>query len=55
MAASIKENKMILKEKTRRSFFATRRHLDFLKLPADVINKIFNSLYLPILMYGSEV
>ena len=52
---SFKENKTILKEKTRRSFFATRRHLDFLKLPVDVINKIFNSLYLPILMYGSEV
>ena len=52
---SFKENKAILKEKTRRSFFETRRHLDFLKLPVDIINKIFNSLYLPILMYGSEV
>ena len=52
---TLKENKTILKEKTRRSFFATRRHLDFLKLPVDVINKTINSLYLPILMYGSEV
>ena len=52
---SFKENKMLLKEKTRRSIFATRRHLDFLKLPIDVVNKIFNSLYLPILLYGSEV
>ncbi len=52
---SFKENKTILKEKTRRSFFATRRNLDFLKLPIDVINKIFNSLYLPILMCGSQV
>ena len=51
---SLKENKTILKEKTGRSFFATRRHLDFLKLRVDVLN-IFNSLHLPILMYGSEV
>ena len=52
---SVKENKTLLKEKTRRSIFATRRYLDFLKLPVDVVNKIFNSLYLPILLYGSEV
>jgi len=52
---SFKENKVILKEKTRRSTFATRRYLDFLILPVDVVNKIFNSLYLPILMYSSEV
>ena len=52
---SFKENKKLLKEKTRRSIFANRRYLDFLKLPIDVVNKIFNSLYLPILLYGSEV
>ena len=47
---------MLLKEKTRRSIFSTCRYLDFLKyLPIDVVNKIFNSLYLPILLYGSEV
>ena len=45
---------MLLKEKTRRSIFANRRYLDFLKLPIDVVNKIFNSLYLPILLYGSD-
>ena len=28
---------------------------DFLRLPIDISNRLFNSLYLPILMYGSEV
>ena len=37
-----KEN---LKEKTKRSFFATRRYLDFLKLPIYIINKLFNTLF----------
>ena len=46
---------MLLPEKTRRSIFATPRYIDFLKLPIDVVNKIFNSLHLPILLYGSEV
>jgi len=46
---------VILNEKTKRLIFATRRYLDFLNLPVDVVNKIFNSLYLPIFMYGSEV
>ena len=44
-----------LKDKTRRSIFATRRYLDFAKLPLDVTNKLFDSLFLPILLYGSEV
>ena len=47
-----KEN---LKEKTKRSFFATRRYLDFLKLPIYIINKLFNTLFSPILTYCSEV
>ena len=47
-----KEN---LKEKTKRSFFATRRYHDFLKLPIHVINKLFNTLFSPILIYSSEV
>ena len=47
-----KEN---VKEKTKRSFFATRRYLDFLKLPIYIINKLFNTLFSPILTYCSEV
>ena len=31
------------------------QHLDFLGLKIDISNKLFNPLYLPILMYGSEV
>ena len=33
----------------------TRQHLNFLRRPVDISNRLFNSLYLPILMYGSEV
>ena len=52
---NFRDHKTNLKEKTRRSIFATRRNLDFSKLPIDIVNKIFDSLFLPILMYGSEV
>lgn len=52
---NFRDHKTHLKEKTRRSIFATRRNLDFSKLPIDIVNKIFDSLFLPILMYGSEV
>ena len=44
-----------LKDKVRRSFFATRRYLDCPKIPLDITNKLFNTLFLPILLYGSEV
>ena len=44
-----------LKDKVRRSFFAACRYLDFSKIPPDITNKLFNSLFLPILLYGSEV
>ena len=47
-----KEN---LTEKTKRSFFAARRYLDFLKLPIHIINKLFNTLFFPNLTYCSEV
>ena len=47
--------KLNSKDKVRRSFFATRRYLDFSKIPLDITNKLFNSLFLPILLYGSEV
>ena len=46
---------MAVLRKTKWINFATRRYLNFLKLPIDVVNKIFNSSYLPILLYGSEV
>ena len=36
-------------------FFAARRYLDFLKLPIHIINKLFNTLFFPILTYCSEV
>ena len=44
-----------LKDKTRRSIFATRRYLVFSELSLDVTNKLFDSFFLPILLYGSEV
>ena len=47
-----KEN---LTEKTKRSFFAARRYLDVLKLPIHIINKLFNTLFFPILTYCPEV
>ena len=50
-----KDHKVILKDKSKRSIFATRQYLDFLRPPIDISHKLFNSLYLPILMYGSEV
>ena len=42
-------------EKTKRSFIAARRYLDFLKLPIHITNKLFNTLFFPILTYCSEV
>ncbi len=44
-----------LKAKTRRSIFATRKYLDFSKLSINTINKLFEALFLPILLYCSEV
>ena len=52
---NFREHKINSKEKTRRSFFAIRRYLDFSKVPVDIANKLFDSLFLPILLYGSEV
>ena len=46
---------MNLKDKVRRSFSATRRFLDFTKIPLAETNKLFDSLFIPILLYGSEV
>ena len=50
-----KEPKAILKDKAKRSIFETCHHLNFLRLPIDISNRLFNSLYLIFLMYGSEV
>ena len=44
-----------LKDETRRSILATRRCLDFSKLSLGVTNKLFDSILLTILLYGSEV
>jgi len=52
---NFRDCKANVKDKTRRSIFATRRYLDFSKLSIDVTNKLFDSLFLPILLYGSEV
>ena len=42
-------------EKTRRSIFASKRYLDFNKLPINTCNKLFDTLFLPIVSYGSEI
>ena len=42
-------------EKTRRSIFATKRFLDYCKFPLKICNKLFDSLFLPILLCNSEV
>ena len=52
---NFRDCKTNLKDKTRRSIFATRRYLDFSKLSLGVTNKLFDSLFLPIPLYGSEV
>ena len=54
---SYKSQRKLIKitEKTKRSFFAARRYLDFLKLPIHIINKLFNTVFFPILTYCSEV
>ena len=48
-------HKIKAKEKTRRSIFATRCYLDFSLLSVYTCNKIFDSLFAPILLYRSEV
>ena len=48
-------SKQRLVEKTRRSIFACKKYLDFNRLPISMCNKLFDSLFLPILLYSSEV
>ena len=43
-----------LTEKRKRSL-ASRRYLDFLKLPIHIMNKLFNTLFFPTLTYWSEI
>ena len=52
---SFANSKKGLVEKARRSIFATKRYLDFNKLPINTCNKLFDTLFLPILLYGSEI
>ena len=54
-SGNFKVCKSNLTDKVRQSFFATHHCLDLRKLPLDITNKLFNSLFLPILLYGSEV
>ena len=42
-------------ENARRSIFASKRYLDFNKLPINMCNKLFDTLFLPIFLYGSEI
>ena len=48
-------SKQRLVEKARRSIFECRRYLDFNKLPISMCNKLFDYLFLPILLYSSEI
>ena len=52
---SVRDCKLNLKDKVRRAFFATRHFLDFTKIPLAVTNKLFDSLFIPILLYSSEI
>ena len=51
----VSKSNLRYQDKVRRSFFATRRYPDFSKIPSDITKKLFNSLFQPILLYGSEV
>ena len=47
--------KLNLKDKVTQSFLTTHRFLGFTKIPFAVTNKLFDSLFTPILLCGSEV
>ena len=47
--------KKVFVEKARRSILASKRYLDFNKLSINTCNKLFDTLFLPILLYGSEI
>ena len=48
-------SKRILIKNCRRCIFATKSFLDFQKLSIDTCDKLFNTLFNPILLYTSEV
>ena len=52
---SFANSKTVWVEKARRSIFASKRYLEFNKLPLNTCNKLFNTLFLSILSYGSEI
>jgi len=52
---SISKQKLPVVEKTRRSIFACKKYLDFSKLPISMCNELFDTLFLPMLLYSSEV
>ena len=52
---SFTNSKKVLVEKNRRSIFASKRYLDFNKLSINTCNKLFDTLFLPIVLYGSEI
>ena len=52
---SFANSKKVLVEKARRSIFATKRYLDFNKFPINTCNKLFATLFVPILLYGSGI
>ena len=48
-------SKQLSAEKTRRSIFGAKRYLEFNNLPVAACNKRIDALFLPILLYSSEV
>jgi hypothetical protein len=48
-------SKQISIDKTRRSISKTKKYLEFYKLPVTTCNKLFDSLFRPILLYNSEI
>ena len=52
---SYANSKKVLVEKNRRSIFASKRYLDFNKLSINTWDKLFDTLFLPIVLYGSEI
>ena len=52
---SFTNSKKVLVQKARRSIFTSKRYLDFNKLSVYTCNKLFDTLFLPILLYGSEI
>ena len=52
---SFSNSKLKSADKTRRSIFATKRFLDFSNLPIRICNRLFDTLFSPILLYNSEI